>query len=127
MMAILSVFATFILWLIVTIVQKSFIEDLFYKGKSKTFRRKAKKTKSKKENLILIYILKENCNPYIKINMFLYWFCFPYGIILPIMTALICLEAISSEIYRYFIFPYWIVASIIALQVYIYRFVLKKR
>ena len=127
MMSILFAFVTFILWLIVTIVQKSFIEDLFYEGRSKTFRRKAKKAKSKKENLILVYILKENCNPYIKINVFLYWFCFPYGIILPIMTALISLETITNEIYRHFILPYWIVASIIALQSYIYRFVLKKR
>ncbi|MBQ2898456.1 MAG: hypothetical protein IJE28_01770 [Oscillospiraceae bacterium] len=126
-MAILFAFATFILWLIVTIVQKSFIEDLFYEGRSKTFRRKAKKAKSKKENLTLSYIFVSDCNAYIKMNVLLYWFCFPYCIIFPVMSALVSLEAISSEIYRYFILPFWLVAGFIVLQGWIRTFVLKKR
>ena len=86
-----------------------------------------KKEKSKKENLLLTYILREDCGAYIKMNVFLYWFCFPYCIIFPVMSALVSLEAISSEIYRYFILPFWLVAGFIVLQGWIRTFVLKKR
>ncbi len=118
---------TFILWLIIMFLQKSFIEDLFYEGRSKTFRRKAKKEKNKKENIMLTYILKEDCNAYLRTNVFLYWFCFPYGIILPIMSALVSFEVITSEIYSFFILPFWLAAGFIVLQGWIRTFVLKKR
>lgn len=122
MFTIFFTFGTFILWLIVVIVQKCSIEDSFYKGRSKSFRKKAKKEKTGYENLTLSYILKENCNAFIKLNVFVYWFCIPYGVILPVTSALIDLNVITSEMFRYLNLPFLLIGCIIIIFAWVSRF-----